>query len=301
MYKATVFFLIALPITAVATGFSDSFEQDSTGSNPRGSNSIFDWTDSYLVKVSDERAYSGSKSLAFSFEGSPDLAADAMSEQRFSLDKKYTDLWFRYKLWVPENYFHRAPEGPSNNKGLLMLWGDSYSGYSPTVSLHFERKGSTGESYLYSSWRVNGATAFNFFDPATLSAGGDLANAPVGISMSDRGTWIDWVINVRASTIPVASNDWRSGEGNGVVRVWKNGSLILNISNAHNYYDGSSSDAGGSGDGWNAGYLIGWANSGFNEDTTLNIDDFSMGPTSDSVGFELNKPVLGSVRRVLNE
>ncbi|MBR9846816.1 MAG: hypothetical protein GYB35_12245 [Algicola sp.] len=141
---------------------------------------------------------------------------------------------------------------------------------------------------------------FNFFDPESLSADGALSNAPTGISIEDRGTWIDWVIYVKTSTIPVARDDWKNGQGNGAVRVWKNGSLILNISNAHNYYDGDSSDAGGSGDGWNAGYILGWANSGFDDDTTIFIDDFMMGSTNESVDFELNQPVLRSVTKIIN-
>ncbi|MEP4532851.1 MAG: heparin lyase I family protein [Saccharospirillum sp.] len=299
--KELVFLLtVLIPVSSFSMEFSDSFETDTPGGRPDAdSSSVFNWTDSSSARVSNDRAYTGQNSMSFTFEGNIDTSKDSFSEQRFSFDKKYSELWIRYKMWVPENYVHRNPDGASNNKGLINLWGGSYSGYTPAVSLHFERK-STGESYLYSAWRANGTATFNFYDPNNLTPNSGLSNAPVGISFADRGTWIDWVINVKTSTVPIAMSDWKSGQGNGVVRVWKNGSLILNIFNAHNYYGGSSNDAGGSGDGWNAGYLLGWANSGFDEDTNIYIDDFLIGSTNEAVDFELNQPVLENVIKIIN-
>jgi hypothetical protein len=271
--------------TSGVSGADWQYEDDFEGGF--GSSSYFNWESGAYAGISSDRAYSGSESIRFRFMGNPDLSEDAWAEKRFSLDKKYKELWVRYKMWVPENYFHRNPDGPSNNKGLLMLWGNSYSGYSPTLSLHFQRKGDTGESYIYPAWRVNGNTTWNFFDLDNgLTTDGALQDAPTGITMSDRGTWIDWVVHVKTSTLPVDTNDRKNGEGNGVVQVWKNGESIMDVTNAHNYYDGSSSDPGGLGDGWNAGYLLGWANTGFDEDTFIHIDDFKIATAAAGINFD---------------
>ncbi len=294
--------LVAFPAVSFAMSFEDSFEQDTSGSRAGNANTnVFSWTDTASVRVSNERAYTGNNSLAFTFEGNPDPTSDAWSEQRFKLDRKYTELWFRYRMWVPENYAHRNAEGPGNNKGILNLWGENYSGYTPALSFHFQRKGSNGESYLYPAWRVNGSTTFNFFEPDHLTSSGSISEAATGIALEDRGTWIDWVMNVKTSTIPVGFNGREDGEGNGALRVWKNGELILNISNAHNYYGGTSSDAGGEGDGWNYGYLLGWANSGFDEETIIYIDDFQVGTSNEDVAFDIIRPVLRGVTKVVNE
>lgn len=275
--------------TPVEALYTDGFESYPLG-NFESTGDVFSWSLHPRVAASADRAFSGSQSVKFSF-GPGELSG----EMRFLLDKKYTELWFRYKMWVPSNYFHRVnpdPERASNNKGLMMLWGDSYSGYSPTASLHFLPfdNGSNGDSYLYPAWRVNGPTALNFFDPNDLSGGDPLTASPVGIVQADRGTWVDWVMHFKVSTNPIAYESraaWDPVNDNGAVQVWKNGNLLLDITNAHNYYGGGASDPGGVGDGWNFGYILGAANSGWDELTEIFIDDFAIAETAAGVGFSV--------------
>ena len=282
-----------------ATNFATNFTEELVGAKPASSNSFFKWGSSVRTEVSDERAYSGGKSLKFTFPGDPDLSKDSFSEQRFELDKKYTELWFRYKLWIPENYRHRSPEGPDNNKGLLMLWGESYNGYAPTLSLHFQRSHREADpdqedSYIYSAWRANSHRTLN------IKHQHNDRSFTLGITSEDRGTWIDWVIKVKTSTIDPDTAAENQPRGNGIVQVWKNGNILWSITDATNYYGGGASDPGGVGDGWNYGYLLGWANSGFDETTIFYLDDFLVGTTPEAVNFEENKPIFETVIRVDN-
>ena len=255
--------------------FSDDFE------NGDASNSVFTWSN--INKISTDRAYLGSQSLKFSY-GPDELGEDSTAEQRFSLDRKYTEIWVRYKMWVPENYTHRDDGGPTNNKGLLMLWGDSYSGYSPTCSLHFGPR-ANGDSYIYMGWRVNSSTVRNFYNPDNVTDF-DSSGRVDGIVSADRGTWVDWAIHMKVSTNYIApQGEWDPVNDNGIIQVWKNGSLIIDLQNAHNYYSGDAGDPGGVGDGWNYGYLLGWANSGFTDLTNFYIDDFLFADTADGIGL----------------
>ena len=278
---------MTLSSMVIAESFSDDFE------GGFGSSSFFRWGGEAYTDISSDKAYGGSDSLRFRFLGNPDLTEDAWAEKRFTLDKIYDELWIRYKLWVPENYVHRDGDGPDNNKGLIMLWSGEYTGHSASTSLHFGRplpgQNADGGSMIYGAWRPNSGITGNFYNDSNFV---DDYFTPeevnVGIHPSDRGSWIDWVIHVKASSIPIDVGDI-SGDGNGKVQVWKNGQLTYNAISANNFYEDKSRN------GWDQGYILGWANSGFNEDTFIHIDDFMISTTPEGVDFDLDKPRMGAV------
>ena len=253
--------------------FTDNFESGIIGNQPNASSSAFSWDGGAYNTVSEDQSFSGSKSLKLSFIGNVDLTEDAWGEQRFALDRKYTELWIRYRLYVPVNYVHR----------------------SPSLSFHFQLPVGTtnpGGSRLYPAWRPNAGTVWNIYDVTDFSRDWvPEQNQIDGITAADRGTWIDWVIHVKCSTIeiPQGSTPWENNgtpiTGNGVCEIWKNDQKVMNVQNATNFYNGGASDPGGVGDGWNYGYLLGWANSGFDEDTFMHIDEFSIAETAAGVGF----------------
>lgn len=50
----------------------------------------------------------GTKGLVFSY-GPDTLTEDSSREQRFKLGKEYNDLWIKYDLYIPDNFYHRCP------------------------------------------------------------------------------------------------------------------------------------------------------------------------------------------------
>jgi hypothetical protein len=292
--------LVFVNISFVYGGsFTDGFEDGMLGSSPSQKNSFFEWDTGVYSQISDEYAYSGNLSLKFTYKGNPDPAEDSWSEQRFKFSELQKDLWIRYKMRVPDNYLHRKPVGPTNNKGLIMLWSDPYSGYSATTSLHFQRPvdatddntGGTnpGGSIIYAAWRANSDLTLSFFiDDDYAADWAPVTEYSTGLSVSDRGKWVDWVMHIKVSDMSISEGDM-DGPGNGKVQVWKNGTLIYNAKDATNYFPVESEN------GFTKGYIMGWSNSGYNEDTVFYIDDFAIGNQPSDINFNLNAPVFGPV------
>jgi hypothetical protein len=294
-------FVFAIGVIISSGAIAESYVEDFEGGF--GGSSFFRWGSEAYTDISSDKAFSGSQSLRFRFMGNSDPAEDAWAEKRFELDRIYSELWIRYKLWVPENYFHRDGDGPDNNKGLIMLWSDEYSGISHT-SLHFSRPrditssgesaSNPGGSSLYGTWKPNSSVAYNFFNPSDLlDDSPSVDEMSMGILSSDRGRWIDWIIHAKASDIYIEQGDI-DGPGNGKLQVWKDGELIYNVTDATNYSDVANMN------GWDQGYILGWANSGFDETTYMHIDDFMIGVSPEDVGFDLQKPAFGEVIKSLN-
>lgn len=238
--------------------FSDDFETGDLSHSVGGAK----WTDSVRTGVSNSVAKSGSYSLAFKYPGVPD-GEDSFSEQRYYLGGNYPELWIKYDLYIPANYRHRTQSGSANNKAFAYAWSGTYQDLTgPLLGFNFWPDG-TGESRgsqwfrspLLPSGRHIWPDDSRWIDPRV-------------IKLTDRGKWMQVMIHFKYAT---SSND------NGVVELWitpQGGERKLMYSERHGdfYVPGQP--------GFEAGYLLGWANSGFDEDTTLYIDNivFSTDP-----------------------
>jgi len=231
--------------------FQDSFETGDLSHTENGvswgaSNGLNNGADKPVVSA--DMAKSGAHSLKFKFYGVP-ANQDSWSEQRFSLGGHYSELWIKYDLYIPTNYYHRGTQmAANNNKALFQIWGNMPNlNHNNPQAMGFESwpQVSTGSSLLSS--HVN-------------PFGNDQGHVTDGTYFVDRATdlgkWIEWIIQVKVASS--ANND-------GIISVWKNGLQIVRLSNVSNYVPGFN---------WfSAGYLLGWANSGFNQDTYLYIDN----------------------------
>ncbi len=83
------------------------------------------------------------------------------------------------------------------------------------------------------------------------------------IAAPDLGTGMQIMVHVEAATPEVK----------GTMQIWKNGVLIIDNPNKIDLYKKGSIHA------YRYGYLLGWANTGFDEDTDLYIDDVVFGTT----------------------
>ena len=70
-------------------------------------------------------------------------------------------------------------------------------------------------------------------------------------------------MRIRSKVASAANN-------NGVIQIWFNGALLVDKRNLPSYA------AGGVGNFFQSGYLLGWANSTFNPETKMFIDDVTI-------------------------
>lgn len=243
--------------------FKDDFESNSFSTTLSGAK----WLDRSSVTVSPSVAKSGKYSAQFHFAGNSSLAesADAWSELRFDLGKQNKELWIKYDLYIPSNYAHRNASGTNNNK-FIRLWGNNYDEKGKVGLSLWPNK---GYSSLQGDWDEgpgigpNGNASSNF------------------ITASDLGKWMTVKIYVKSPT---------SSSAPGTMKVWKNGTLVIDDTNQlKNYFSGEANAI-------RYGYLLGWSNSGFTQNTDLYIDNVIFGTqesdVADQAGSAPKPPVL---------
>ncbi len=247
----SAFFFVDLRSAYAAVFFQDGFESGNLSHSENGTT----WSNSGAgISVSSSMARTGSYSLKFHFAGSGD---DAWAEQRASLGSNMTDFWIRYYLYVPTNYKHRSVS-PANNK-FLAIFRSPYSSPGFQINLSTEPE-SGGNSKLEIHYYNNGSEQ----SPIMPSGGGGFLS-----SSADGGKWAEFITHVKVLTA--------SGSSDGVIQVWKNGTQVANETGMNDY--------GGSGANYiNEIYLLGWANSGFDQDTDFYIDDVVFSDTPISSG-----------------
>ncbi len=243
-----------------ATLFSDGFESGRLDASQNG----ISWTSSESTAVSSDRAFSGTRSLKFTFEAGG-LGDDAFAEQRVRLPQR-GEYWFKYRLYIPTNYTHRSDE-PSNNK-FLAVYRSPYTDPGFQVNFSMEPSGNGGSNLDVRSYN-NG------------SEGRSRALSSNFISTADRGTWIEVIAQVKVPT--------SSTSADGVMKIWKNGTQMGNITNLASW--------GGSGENYiSEAYLLGWANSGFSQETLMYIDDVVIADSAFDAPVTPNPPTAVTVR-----
>lgn len=177
--------------------------------------------------------------LNFFFEGKAS-GLDSSAEARFDLGAIYPEVGIVFDLYIPSNYIHRS-DNPSNNK-LFRLWTANY----------------TENEKVGGSMRPEGNYSSAGLDYRT-SAGGGMHTTEGGatsgfITEGDKDTWVKITLNARAAT----------SEVDGVLEIKKNDVSFVNhvMTNA---FDAQH--------GYRYGYLLGWANSGYINDTEFKADN----------------------------
>lgn len=249
--------------------FSDGFESGGTSYTQNG----IKWVDKASVSVVSGQAKSGSYAAKFHFTGSTDLAADAWSELRFSLGALRKEIWIKYDLYVPANYYHRVPTGSGNNKGYIMLWSGDYTNNPSQLSAISFWPDANGSSMMCANFKSNGSPSTHKCNQNDIS-GNIAVTATTKVIALDpsksNGKWETTVIHIKAADVGVA---------NGIYEVWKNGTKIWATLNVPNYATTEAAN------GFEQGYILGWANSGFNQDTDFYVDNVVFGTTGADVGI----------------
>lgn len=235
--------------------FSDGFESGDLSFTENG----FRWAGTNgrpgtRPSVQTDNARTGTHSLRFVF-GPNDDTSDAWSEARFFVGQPLTEIWLEWYIYYPSGteglgsatYAHRSVGGPTNNK-FLRLWGGTYSsGNKHGMS---GRPGLNSITRLFGEWKPNGTDMS--FHPNLGTPSAELIGA------SDLGQWHRFRWHSAMATSGSAED--------GVMELWWDDSKVgssmrLDIFDTNqNFVD--------------AGYLLGWANSGFSSLTYIWIDDF---------------------------
>ncbi|MQM39654.1 hypothetical protein KBTX_03684 [wastewater metagenome] len=227
-----------------ATLFSDGFESGGLNRSEGG----ISWGYSTSASVSANNAYSGSSSLAFVYDGVGD-GSDSFAEQRLELGQAYRELWFGYDLYIPANYSHRSQSGPSNNK-FIAIYRDPYTNPGFQVNFSLNADGSGGSTLM--------AHRYDYGSEAGILSAGSF------IDSSDLGRWHKIVVHVKVPSSGSASD--------GVLQLWKDGEQMADFTGVAMY--------GGDGQNYfDEAYLLGWANSGFDQRTVFYLDNLVVSDT----------------------
>lgn len=249
---------------------TDDFESGDlaspTGSLVWGDSTIFDGPGD--IEVVSGIGKDGGYGLLLRY--GPDAAGeDTACEQHFEIPGLWPDFGIVFDLFIPANYRHRD-DRPSNNK-LLALWHDTYGNAAtePHVVIELERE-TDDESWIRISSAHAEACETRFPDDVSFGL------APL-ITAADHGTWIQVIVAVHAEY------------QNSFIYIYKNGSVIAGISPSQHY---SITCPAWSGlESWNFGYLMGWSNSGFEEQTDFVIDNVVVVDAFTSTGVAVAKGV----------
>jgi hypothetical protein len=219
------------------------------------------------VFVSDVNPRAGqTHSLHFVFGPDAHLA-DSNAEQRYNLGRNCTHYGVRYRLFIPANYKHRAQSGSTVNNKFHMVWSDApYSDVAGgTLRTGFEvNRGGDFQSNIRcmsSRWNYNSWDSSNPFGDYNVTGQG----SPL-ISIEDAaiiGAWNLVEIEMKPSTDRTTAD--------GIQRMWVNGALVAHTTTAklNNFYETPAPPAA-----YRNGYLIGWANSGYEEETIFQASEF---------------------------
>ena len=194
-------------------------------------------------------------------------ANNEWTEQRFDLGGAYKDLWVSYWIRVPTNYSRGLTKtgGGTNNKWFVMWMGRSKTKFSSDYT-----------NNAISRFGVNtrpGIMAGDASIEMSLRDGTGGSSATVGysnfITRADAGRWMHLVYQLKAST----------NTKDGTIRThrrWYGEQEYTLIAEMNNISVGVGAGSIAAGrEGWGAGYILGYANMPYANDTEWLLDDFT--------------------------
>jgi len=206
--------------------------------------------------VSSAIAHSGTNSLRFHYQAAAD-GSDSYAEQRFSLGRNLREVWVEFYIYYPDGtegvgprFIHRTESSNGNNDKFIRIWGDNYNAPNKVGASTFPQTGGNERlGFEYSKLQhAIGQYNSGYVDPF--------------VTDSTRGRWLQIRYHAKMAT--------DSSSYDGAIDIWVDGVKYSAVDNKGNpglnIYDNSIPY-------WNTGYLLGWANSGFAQDTYVYVDD----------------------------
>ncbi len=267
---------VSAPPAGASLAFQDGFESGTVAASQGG----YGWlgyraASGEGVSVSRDVARSGGYSMKFTYAGNTNLCADGSAEQRFTLGENLPEVWMEYYVYLPSGtdgkgakFVHRRPvcaaesdpNGTVSNNKFFALWGTSYDvragsgGVKVAAEYRRTSKAGEGDSYLYGTWCTDTLLCSDWGHPGGLW--------DPAFTDALRGRWVQVRIHAKVADSKAAAN--------GMLQMWFDGALRVNM-------QGLDLAPNAGGDRWfRNGYLMGWANSGFDQTTALYVDDFQI-------------------------
>jgi hypothetical protein len=205
----------------------------------------------------------GGYSLEFAYKGKP-AEEDAIAVQNFKLTSGVSEIWVRFLLRVPNNYYHRDAPGSDNNKFLKISTNPQVSSQEGVNVLWEYNHDGGGGSTLAWHWTIPGID--NHHSPHSQKT--------YVFGPSEKGTVQEFVFRLKMAS-SAAAND-------GIIQAWHRRSGDSQLRKIHDLQDAPLYP----GSSWPtqtqfvAGYILGWANSSFASDTTFYLDDVRVASSS---------------------
>jgi len=191
-------------------------------------------------------------------------ANDNQSEQRWHFDGGLSELWFGYWWKVPINFYH-GTVGSGSNQKLNALWMDEYEfqgdGVGPTWTCQFRRADTNGSSRL-SCYHISSDPGASSGETGQVGGSSNLITTP-----DDRGRWMFLLYYIKAAT-GIGTLDGVAK----IYRMWEGGSsfeLLWEDTDMDTYVPAGLS-------GFHYGYIMGWNNTLYAEETEFLMDDFTI-------------------------
>lgn len=215
--------------------------------------------------VRDWHAKTGTHSLRFRY-----VARKTWTEQRFGLGKPRRELWIRYWLRVPTNFTYGT--GSRRNNKFFAIWMDNYEtrGDGSTAWLSMEPYNNTSATlgFTYSNGKKTGAEGFKQHTPF--------------ITTADRERWMQIVWHLK-----VESSD---GANDGIIQTYRRWASESKFTKLHETLNAPLRVPDFGPDGFVRGYILGWANAPYAQDTEWLLDDFVISDSSPLAGLLGNSP-----------
>jgi hypothetical protein len=199
----------------------------------------------------DYIAKDGNFSLRFMYP-----AGQEWTEQRFDLGTPRTEVWIGFWLRVPTNFTYGA--GSRRNNKFFAIWMDAYEGKGDgsTVWLGMEPYNNTGATlgFTYSNGQNTGSEGYKQHTPF--------------ITTADRGRWMQIIWHVKAE-----SSD---GANDGIVQTFRRWSNESSFTKLHETLNAPLRVPDAGPYGFKTGYILGWANAPYAENTEWLMDSFTI-------------------------
>lgn len=215
-------------------------------------------------RVTVQLAPDGSGDYALRHRFGPNAdQVDSSAEQRFNMGQALSEVWIEYELWVPTNYVHREQVASSTNNKFFSIWDTTYSGSEWNCIWEYTRVSDsisairpTGNTEYRTVITSNSGTGWSNPDNEKQFIGG---TGPITL-----GAWHQIRFHHKAS----------SGNGalDGVAEMFVDGVLFAQVTGALCNFDNAGTTA------LTNGYFLGWANSGFTDETDFYIRGGANGP-----------------------
>ncbi len=220
-------------------------------------------------------AKTGSYALRFMYP-----AGQTWSEQRFGLGTAMREVVIKFWLRVPLNFSYGTKGSPAMNNKFFAIWMDGYetSGEGSTVWLG-----------MYPINTHDATLAYSYSKGNYTGSGGFQQTKPF-ITTADRGRWMQIVFRVKAES--------SEGANDGIVQTYRRWSGENKFTKMHEDLNAPLHVPHSGPNGFIRGYILGWSNATYNNDTEWLLDDFVV---SDSLGDLIGKIPKSPTTLVTNQ